>query len=126
MYVRTYNTVPQVCKIVAFVCFFLKHFSFHSSDSVSSVQLLSCVQLFVIPWTAAHQASQSFPNSWSLIKFMSIQLVMPSNHLILNHPFSSCFQTSSGSGSFPMSWLFALGGQSIGVSASVIPMNIQD
>ena len=48
-----------------------------------SVQLLSCVQLFVIPWTAAHQASLSITNSWSLLKLMSIMLVMPSNHLIL-------------------------------------------
>ena len=52
-----------------------------------SVQLLSCVQLFVIPWTAAHQASLSITNSWSLLKLMSIMLVMPSNHLILCHPF---------------------------------------
>ena len=53
-------------------------------DCVSqSFQLLSCVQLFVIPWTAAHQASLSITNSWSLLKFMAIELVMPSNHLIL-------------------------------------------
>ena len=53
----------------------------------SSVQLLSCVRLFVIPWTAARQASLSITNSWSLLKFMSIKLVMPSNHLILCRPF---------------------------------------
>ena len=53
-------------------------------DCVSqSFQLLSRVQLFVIPWTAAHQASLSITNSWSLLKFMAIELVMPSNHLIL-------------------------------------------
>ena len=46
------------------------------------VQLLSCVQLFVTPWTAACQASLSFTISWSLLKFMSIESVMPSNHLI--------------------------------------------
>ena len=51
-----------------------------------SVQLLSCVQLFVAPWTAACQASLSITNSWSLLKFMSIELVMPSNHLSLCHP----------------------------------------
>ena len=78
------------------------------------------------PWTVAHQASRSFPNSWSLIKLMSIKLVMPSNHLVLYRPFSSCFQSSLASGYFPMSWLFTLGGLRIGVSASVIPMNIQD
>ena len=52
----------------------------------SSVQLLSRVQLFATPWTAARQASLSITNSWSLLKLMSIELVMPSNHLILCHP----------------------------------------
>ena len=50
------------------------------------VQLLSHVQLFATPWTVACQAPLSFTNSWSLIKLMPIQLVMPSNHLILCHP----------------------------------------
>ena len=54
--------------------------------NLSSVQLLSWVWLFVTPWTAAYQASLSFTNSWSLLKLMSIQSVMPSNHLILCHP----------------------------------------
>ena len=53
----------------------------------SSVQSLSCVWLFVTPWTAARQASLSITNSRSLLKLMSIELVMPSNHLILCHPF---------------------------------------
>ena len=52
----------------------------------SSVQLLSCVQLFAIPWTAACQASLSITNSWSLLKLMPIESVMPSNHLILCRP----------------------------------------
>ena len=52
----------------------------------SSVQLLSHVQLFATPWTAAHQASLSITNSQSLLKLMSIELVMPSNHLIHCHP----------------------------------------
>ena len=52
----------------------------------SWVQLLTCVQLYVTPWTAARQASLSITNSWSLLKFMSIALVMLSNHLILCHP----------------------------------------
>ena len=51
--------------------------------SISSVQLLSRVQLFVTPWTAARQASLSITNSQNLLKLMSIELVMPSNHLIL-------------------------------------------
>ena len=52
----------------------------------SSVELLGHVQLFATPWTAAHQASLSITNSWSLLKLMSIELVMPSNHLILCCP----------------------------------------
>ena len=50
------------------------------------VQSLSHVQLFVTPWTAARQASLSITNSWSLLKLMSIESVMPSNHLIFCHP----------------------------------------
>ena len=53
---------------------------------ICSVQLLSCVQLFAIPWTAAHQASLSITNSWSLLNRISIESVMPSNHLILCYP----------------------------------------
>ena len=52
-----------------------------------SVQLLSHVQIFATPWTAAHQASLFITNSQSLLKLMSIELVMPSNHLILCCPF---------------------------------------
>ena len=51
----------------------------------SSVRSLSCVWLFVTPWTAAHQASLSLTNYWSLLKLMSIESVIPSNHLILCH-----------------------------------------
>ena len=53
---------------------------------VSSVQSLSRVRLFVTPWTAARQASLSITNSQSLLKLMSIELVMPSNHLIFCYP----------------------------------------
>ena len=53
---------------------------------LSSVQLLSCVQLFATPWTAARQVSLSITNSWSLIKLMPIESVMSSNHLILCRP----------------------------------------
>ena len=52
----------------------------------SSVQSLSCVQLFVTPWIAVHQASLSITNSWSSLKLTSIESVMPSSHLILCHP----------------------------------------
>ena len=69
----------------------------------SSVQSLSCVQLFVTPWTAACQTSLSITNSQSLLKLMSIELVMPSNHLILCHPLSFHLQSFPVSGSFQMS-----------------------
>ena len=63
-----------------FMCFYIP------CIRVSSVQLLSCVQLFVTPWTTAHQASLFITNSRSLLKLMSIESVMPSNHLILCCP----------------------------------------
>ena len=63
----TYNLFLE--KILKFGCCF--------------VQLLSCVWLFATPWTAAHQASLSFTISWSLLRLMSIESVMPSNHLVL-------------------------------------------
>ena len=89
-----------------------------------AVQLLSHVWLFVTPWTAACQASLSFTISLSLLKYMSIELVMLSKHLIL---FYSCLRSFPASGSFPLSWLFPSGGQNIGASASasVLLMNIQ-
>ena len=59
----------------------------HVSFQFSSVQSLSRVQLSVTPWTAAQQASLSITNSWSLLKLMSIESVMPSSHLILCRPF---------------------------------------
>ena len=81
---------------------------------------LSCVQLFVTPWTAEHQASRSITNSQSLLKLMSIRSVMPFNHLILSSiiSFYFCLQYFPASGSFPMSQYFAEGGQSIRTSAS--------
>ena len=74
-----------------------------------SVQLLSRVQLFVTPWTAARQASLSITKSRSLPRLMSFKSVMPSNHLILCRPFSSRLQSFPASGSFPMSQFFASG-----------------
>ena len=91
-----------------------------------SVQPLSCVQLFVKSWAAECQASLSITNFQNLLKLMSIESVMPSNHLILSRPFSSHLQSFPASRSFPTSQFFKSGGQSIGSSASVPPMNIQD
>ena len=94
---------------------------------LSSVRSLSHVQLLETPWTAAHQACLSITNSWSLLKLIFIELVMPSNHLILYHPLLLLLQPFPASGSFQMSQLFASGSQSIGVSAStlVLPINTQ-
>ena len=74
-------TLRSFMVIYVYVCTYIK-FTF----SISSVQLLSHVQLFATPWTAACQASLSITNSQSLLKLMSIELVMPSNHLILYCP----------------------------------------
>ena len=92
----------------------------------SSVQSLSRIWLFTIPWTVARQASLSITNSQSLFKLMSIKSVMPSKHLILCHPLLLLPSIFSASGSFPKSQFFTSDGQSIGVSSSVVPMNIQD
>ena len=93
-----------------------------------SVQSLSRVRLFVTPLTAACQASLSITNSQSLPKLMSIESVMPYSHLILCHPLLLLTSIFSSMRVFPMSQLFASGGQSIGVAAStsVLPMNTQD
>ena len=94
----------------------------------SSVQSLSRVWLSAIPWNAARQASLSITNSRSSLRLTPIESVMPSSHLILCHPLLLLPQSLPASGSFPMSQLFAWGGQSIGVSASasVLPLNTQD
>ena len=94
----------------------------------SSVQSLSRVPLLVTPWTAAHQASLSITNSWSLLKFMSIESVMPSNQFILCHPLlllPSIFPRIRVFSSesvlrirWPKYWSFSI--------KSVLPMNIQN
>ena len=99
----------------------------HTYLHLSSVQSLRHAQLFVTPWTAAHQASLSFTNSQSLIKLMSIKPVMPSNHLIL------CCLLLLLPSIFPRIRVFSnesvlqSGGQGIGASDSalILPMNIQ-
>ena len=98
----------------------------HSSGIILSfvVQSLSHVHS-ATPWTVAHLAPLSSTISHSLLKLMSIELVMPSNHLFSVAPFS-CHQSFPTLGSFPMSWLFISGGQSTRASASVLPMNIQN
>ena len=106
---------------------FLSQMLFYIVEFISSVQSLSCVQLFATPWTAACQASLSVTSSRSLLKLASIESAMPSNHhLILCHPLlllPAIFPSI-----IPKSQLFASEGQIIGVSAlaSVLPMNTQD
>ena len=88
------------------------------------VQSHSSVWLFVTTWTAACQASLSFTDSQNLLILMSIELMIPSNHLVLSL-FSFYPQSFPESDSFLMSQPFLSGGQSIGASASVVSMNIQ-
>ena len=95
----------------------------------TSVQSLSHLRIFATPWIAARQASLSITNYQSSLKITSIESVMPFRHLILCRPLSSsCPQSLPASESFPMSQLFAWGGQSTGVSvlASFLPKNTQD
>ena len=111
----------------------MRKVTFHKADWVSNpqtlvvVQLLSCVWVFVTLQTATCLASLSFTISRGLLELIYFGSVMPSNHLILCHPFSSCPQSFPASRSFPMSRLFITGGQHIrpSASASVLPMNIQ-
>ena len=110
---------------------------FYKEYQFNSVQSLSRVRPFATPWTTVCQASLSITNAKSLCKLMSIESVMPSNHLILCRPcllppsvfpVSSHLQSFPASGSFPMSQFFTSGIQSIEVSASasVLSMNSQD
>ena len=92
----------------------------------SSVQSLSHVWLFATPWTAARQASLTIINSRSLLKLMFIESWCHPTISSCVIPFSSCLQSFPAPGSFPMSQFFASGGQSIGASVLVLPMNIQD
>ena len=106
----------------------LRYFS--EQRDFSSVQSLSRVWLFATPWTAACQASLSITNSWTLLKLMFLELVMPSKHLILCCPLllASIFPSIRVFSNESVLHLSQSDGQSIGVSASasVLPMNIQD
>ena len=92
-----------------------------SSVQFSSVQSLSRVWLSATPWIAARQASLSITNSRSSLRLTSIKSVIPSNHLILCRPLLFLPQSLPASESFPMSQLFAGGGQSTGASALASP-----
>ena len=96
--------------------------------NVSCCCSVSCVQLFVTPWTATHQASLSITNSWSLLKLMSIASVMPSNHLAFCPPLLLLpsifprFRVFSNESALYIRWPEYIGAS---VSASVLEMNIQ-
>ena len=77
------------------------------------------------PWTAAHQASLTFTISWSLLKLMSTESMMASNHLILYHLLFLLSSVVPSIRVFSNGWFFTSGGQSIRASASVLPMDIQ-
>ena len=90
------------------------------------VQSLSHVWLFVTPWTAAHQASLCFTISWSLLKLMSIELMIPWNHLILCHLLLLLPSIFASIRVFSNESVLRISGQSIGASASPsVLMNVQ-
>ena len=126
----TLNTPIYHRQIEVFVCRLT--YNRHACVCVRAcvyVCLCVCAYSLVTSWTAACQASLSFTISWSLLKLMSIKLVMPPNPTISSSviPFTSCPQSFPASESFLISWLLASGGQNIGVSAvgSGLTMNIQ-
>ena len=115
----------NICILGSRVTYFLYFFHLLRHQSVQS---LSNVQLFATSWTAARQASLSIINSQSLLKLMSIKLVMPSNHLIICCPLLLLPSIFPYIRVFSNESVLCTGGQSIRVSASasVLPMNIQD
>ena len=116
------------CCSVAKPCPIFFFFNFFSLELLwlKLLIIFVCVIIFSV-WTAAHQAPLSFSISWSFLKFMSIESVMQSNHLILYHALQLLPSIFPSIGVFPRSQLFPSGGQSIGAlaSPSVLPMNIQ-
>ena len=101
---------------------------YNTKGQFSSVQSLSRVRLFATPWIAARQASLSITNSWSLPKLMSIDSVMPSNHLILCHPLLFIRSIFASLRVFSKNSVLCIRySQSIGVSASasVLPKKSQ-
>ena len=104
-----------------------EHNTFGTGDKKTDilVQSLSPVQLFATPWTAALQASLSITNSWSLLKLMSIESGMPSNHPILCHPLLLPPSIFPNIRVFSMSQFFASGGQSIGAFQNIGVFQLQ-
>ena len=118
-----YRNASDFCVLILYPVALL-----HSLIQFSSVQVLSSVWLFDIPWAAAHRASLSCTNSRGLLKLMTVSQWCHPTKSSSVVPFSSCLQSFPASECFPVSQFFTSGGQSIGVSASasVLPMNTQD
>ena len=110
------------------LCFHKKYYECgctHTWSGNVAVWSLSCVQLFVIPWTAACQASLTFTISQSLPNSCPLSQWYNATILFYIDPFFSYLQSFPSSGSFPKSQLLTSGGQSIVASASVLPINTQ-
>ena len=123
--------VVTICYSLSSPSAFTQHCSYIYSFThmfVVAVQSLSCVQVFVTPWTAASQASLSFTSPGACSNSCPLSQWCHPTISSFVVPFSSCFQSFPASGSFPMSRFFTSSGQNIGASASasVLPMNTQD
>ena len=132
MMANLYPTVAFICMCVVikdvehlFMCLLNMHVS--SLEKYLVVHSLSSVWLFMTPWAAASPASRSFTVSQSLLKPLSDESMMPCNHLLLCDSSSPSALNISQSGSFPVCWFLASGGQSIGGSGSSsgLPMSVQ-
>ena len=126
---KFYQEIRDCTPILHNLCWKVEEEGTHSNlfyEASIVFQSLSWVWLFVTAWAAACHTFLSFAISQNLLKFMSIESVMLSNHLILCHPLLFLPSISPSIGVFPMKWLLASGGQSMETWASVFPVNIQD
>ena len=121
-WIRDWTCVPCIGRWILIHCTTREVHNLYPSEKSfrgRTMERSCCVWFFATPWTAARQTSLSFTISWSLLRLMSIESVMPSNCVILSlSRFSLCPQSFPASGSFPMSRLFPLSGQSIRALAS--------
>ena len=121
---------PTVLTSLEYRCLFKLWFSlaYRPRSGIARPRGCSVAQSCPALCNSMHCSMPGFPVLHHLLKFaklMSTESVSPSNYLISASPFFSCLQSFPASGSFSMSQLFPLGGQSIGASAPVLPMNIQ-
>ena len=123
---RKYRLQTKLVEVTEFQMNYFKSKRWCFQSQFSSVQSRSHVQLFATSWTTARQAS--ITNSWSLLRLMSIESVMPFNHLILCHPFLLLPSIFPSIRIFSNELVLCIRWPNIGVSASALdlPMNIQD